>query len=160
MNNLNRRTNTTTNLRDATNNMAPIAKGRIAFSIIAGQKTADDNDATTPATVGELRDEIFKLGAVMGRTCELFLSFPCNGTHVVLDGDGRSQWSSMEMASGGGEGSTVTALGRLLGEAFLRLFSLSGKCGVDLRTCVLKKMELNGKKYPVELCNTRRKFHL
>jgi dCTP diphosphatase len=38
------------------------------------------------------------------------------------------------------------------GEIFLRLFDISLMCGVDLRTCILKKMELNGKKYPVELC--------
>lgn len=138
-----------------------------------GHRATSSTTTTPPATVAEVRDEIFELGAVMGRTCGLFLSFPRDVPVVVDvdvvgsvdddsdgdgDGDGRSPRSATGMvAGGGGEGTTHAESDRLLGETFLRLFALSGKCGVDLRTCVLKKMELNGKKYPVELCKVSEK---
>ena len=39
-----------------------------------------------------------------------------------------------------------------LGQVFLRLFVVSRVCAIDLCTSILKKVELNGRKYPVELC--------
>ena len=44
------------------------------------------------------------------------------------------------------------AIARAMGAAFVGLFVTAHTCGLDLRTCVLKKLELNGRKYPVELC--------
>ncbi|KAL3782829.1 hypothetical protein ACHAW5_000101 [Stephanodiscus triporus] len=143
----------------------PEQRLRIAFSTIESRVTAvDDKDndkcarggssttTTPPATKAEVRDEIFELSSVMGRVCEMFLSFP-RDVPVVVNVVG----SVDDDYDGGGEGTTHAASDQLLGEAFLRLFALSGKCGVDLRTCVLKKIELNGKKYPVELCKVSEK---
>ena len=40
----------------------------------------------------------------------------------------------------------------LLGEVFIQMCRICDVCDIDLRLSVLKKMELNGRKYPVELC--------
>ena len=42
-----------------------------------------------------------------------------------------------------------------MGEVFLQLFTIARVCGIDLCTSILKKVELNGRKYPVELCKVR-----
>lgn len=39
-----------------------------------------------------------------------------------------------------------------MGALFCALLQTAHSCSLDLRTCILKKMELNGRKYPVELC--------
>ena len=149
---------------------------------------SSSSSRSSPATVAEARDGIFELGAVLGRTCELFLSrLPRYDPPVVVvvvagstaeGGDGPSRSSSGPPSSallpppprGGGTATTTSddgdddracaaaaaaeeeEAGRLFGMAFLRLFALSNTCGIDLRECVLAKVELNGRKYPVELC--------
>ncbi len=42
-----------------------------------------------------------------------------------------------------------------LGRVFLQLFVVARVCGIDLRTSILKKIELNGRKYPVEPCKVK-----
>jgi len=43
-----------------------------------------------------------------------------------------------------------------IARVFWRLVVLCNVCRIDLRSCILKKIELNGKKYPVHLCKGKR----
>jgi dCTP diphosphatase len=85
-------------------------------------------------TIAAARNEVFRLGSIVGKLCSAFLAFPYDG-----DTQASKKYVNSEIAT-------------LLGDIFLQLFQLSRVCGIDLRSCVLKKMELNGRKYPVELC--------
>ena len=138
---------------------------------VAVSSPSPSSSSSSSATVAEARDGIFELGAVLGRTCELFLSrLPRYDPPFVVvvvgstegddddddDDDGPSRSSSGPPSSApppprGGTAAEEEA-GRLFGMVFLRLFALSNTCGIDLRECVLAKVELNGRKYPVELC--------
>jgi len=42
-----------------------------------------------------------------------------------------------------------------MGSVFLSLLVTSHLCDLDLRICILKKIQLNGQKYPVNLCKER-----
>jgi hypothetical protein len=81
--------------------------------------------------VATARDEIFRLGSIVGRLCSAFLTVAHDGCSEQKVGD---------------------EIALLLGEVFIQLFNVSRACSIDLRLSVLKKMELNGRKYPVELC--------
>lgn len=85
-------------------------------------------------TIAAARDEVFQLGSIVGKMCSTFMTVPRDNTSQRLMGD-----------------EVAIALARVL----IQLFRLSKVCGVDMRVCVLKKMELNGRKYPVELCKVR-----
>ncbi|KAA0044577.1 hypothetical protein IC582_017264 [Cucumis melo] len=50
-------------------------------------------------------------------------------------------------------------LGEELSDVLLYLVRLADICGIDLGKAVLRKMELNGKKYPVELCKGSSRKH-
>jgi len=41
---------------------------------------------------------------------------------------------------------------KAIGDIFLSLFIFANTCGIDLRESILKKMQLNARKYPVHLC--------
>ncbi|KAL7479658.1 hypothetical protein ACHAW6_005384 [Cyclotella cf. meneghiniana] len=86
-------------------------------------------------SIASARDEVFRLGSIVGQLCTSFLAVPYDG--------------SDDSKSSVGNNEEIVAL---LGKIFLQLFTLSRVCGIDLRLSVLKKMELNGRKYPVELC--------
>jgi len=85
-------------------------------------------------TVADVRDGILQLGAIVGGLCTVILS---------------EQLVQVEM-----DDETKTGHYQF-GRVFLQLFVVARVCGIDLRTSILKKVELNGRKYPVELCKVR-----
>ncbi|KAA0045343.1 dCTP pyrophosphatase 1-like [Cucumis melo var. makuwa] len=50
-------------------------------------------------------------------------------------------------------------LGEELSDVLLYLVRLADICGIDLDKAVLRKLELNGKKYPVKLCKESSRKH-
>eukprot|EP00804_Cyclotella_cryptica_P008477 CCRYP_003977-RA/>CCRYP_003977-RA protein AED:0.07 eAED:0.07 QI:620/1/1/1/1/1/2/219/292 len=118
---------------------------RIRFDAIqqclsdAAASTAADLQCPPPrqhsCAIASARDEVFRLGSLVGKLCASFLAAPYDGSD-----DSKSSVGNNEEIS------------KLLGEIFVQMFTLSGVCGIDLRLSILKKMELNGRKYPVELC--------
>ena len=118
---------------------APIPSQRTKFeSITHNLSTAAAARPPAPQSqcnlIATTRNETFHLGSIVGRMCSAFLAVPYDGSSQHCMGD--------EIAN-------------LLAEVLIQLCRLANVCGLDLRECVLKKMELNGRKYPVELCKVR-----
>ena len=119
---------------------APITSARIKFETLARHisSTASSANSFKPESeqciIASARNEIFTLGSVVGRMCSAFLTVSHDGS---------------------GDGAVGDDVAMILGEVFIQLFVVSNVCGIDLRMSVLKKMELNGRKYPVELCKVR-----
>jgi len=85
------------------------------------------------------RIEILRLGSKIGSLCTEIVS------HAPLDDDcSASFWST---SSPGREKIYIA-----IAAVFANLVTLSNVCDLDLQTCILKKIELNRKKYPVEQC--------
>lgn len=123
----------------------PGAQSRIAFAEIERQIICSNHQSERD-TGADARDGIFQLGAVVGEMCTLFLSVPYDSPKLAerpsLDDD--PFW--LEPSAG------KEKLANQLGELFLQLFRIACVCEIDLCTSILKKVELNGRKYPVELC--------
>lgn len=138
----------------------PASHYRIAFTAIERQVDSQNNDqcrrgnnggsgngsVISPLTISDARDQIFRLGAVVGQMCALFLSVPHDpiGFAERPSPEDDPYWLEPSPEKDG--------VSRMLGEVLLRLFAAAGACGIDLRTSILKKVELNGRKYPVDLC--------
>ena len=125
---------------------------RTAFAALAGKvrRRAADGGVPWRADVAAARDGVFRLGALVGRLCALFLSVPRDGPASAAARPSPADppfWREPSAAR--------AAVARQLGELLVHAFALAGACGVDLRESVLKKVELNEKKYPVELCKVR-----
>jgi NTP pyrophosphatase (non-canonical NTP hydrolase) len=84
----------------------------------------------------------------MGKICTTFLSVPRD---FNADAD-ESRPSPNDDPFWTENSHQKDVLSRLLGELFLHLFATAAACNLDLCVCILKKIELNCKKYPVELC--------
>jgi hypothetical protein len=121
-----------------------------------------NDDAPSTCTMSDLRDEIFHLGAIVGRLCPLFLNerhhhSQCdNSVDCAVEKEQRSVavrpfWEEHPSSSDNAK-TEVVAAHHQLGQVFLQLFVVSRVCAIDLCTSILKKVELNGRKYPVELC--------
>ena len=117
--------------------------GRVEFSFIKDTVPNDENNSLAVS-----RDQIFQLGAITGMICTSFMSVPhdINGNNDDYRPSPNDDPFWMEPSPQKEE------LSRQLGELFLHLFRISATCNLDLCVCILKKIELNGQKYPVELC--------
>ena len=132
---------------------------RIAFSSIEEKA----NDCCPDVfRVGDVRDEIFHLGAIVGRLCTFFLSdnHPsslqnCDNNSINGGEHSTFWWEEDPPPSSSADKELKAAAHQQLGEVFLQLFVVAGGIGIDLCTSILKKIELNGRKYPVELCKVR-----
>lgn len=111
---------------------------------VLGATTAQD-DTTEPLQVHHARSLILRLSVLVGNLCSIFLqSVPLDGS-TAADTDAPSRLQDTP-----GLQDSMAAL-------VLGLTSTAKALSIDLETAVLKKMELNGKKYPVELCTVRRR---
>ena len=112
------------------------------------------------------RTQVLHLGAAVGTLCSSLLA------HAPLDPSDRnplakgvdesttfpptlaelpdSFWSPSNTAPDIAAGRHLMA--QSMGRVFLALLLTASACGVDLRSCILNKLQLNAKKYPVELC--------
>ena len=116
------------------------------------------------------RTQVLHLGAAVGHLCSSLL------THAPLDPPDRNP-----LAKGVDDSTTFPAtlteipgsywhkdtstdahilagrsiIARSMGSVFLALFLTASACRVNLRSCILIKLELNNKKYPAELCRGR-----
>jgi len=84
------------------------------------------------------RSHVLQIGALTGQLCSTIL------THAPLDNHSNHFWNS----SGGGKDDIASSMGLLL----VALLVTAKACCLDLKVCILKKIELNGRKYPVHLC--------
>jgi dCTP diphosphatase len=113
---------------------ATIPSERTAFETIAkriSSTAAAQKPQSQSTTIAAARNEIFRLSSIVGRMASAFLTVSHDSGGGVAVGD--------EIAN-------------LLGEVFIQMLQICRVCGIDLRLSVLRKMELNGRKYPVELC--------
>lgn len=108
-----------------------------AASKMAPSPQCRDNDESSH-TIAIARDEVFRLGSIVGKLCSSFLNVPRDSK------DGKSFWETPS--------SQKIEVANHMGRVFLALMSVATVFGIDLRTSILKKIELNGRKYPVELC--------
>jgi len=84
------------------------------------------------------RSEIFHLGILVGDLCQSILLHPPPTNENNTPGIMRKN---------------AEEIGRPMATLLLGLlYACNAVCGMNLRTCILKKIELNGRKYPVELC--------
>ena len=75
------------------------------------------------------RDRILEIGVVVGRLCSLFLGY------AAVDVSGTCGDEMM----------------KCMGELLWALLLAAETCHMDLGDCILKKISLNGRKYPVDL---------
>jgi hypothetical protein len=105
------------------------------------ERKNDAKETTDLLSVHETRSLILRLSVLVGNLCSLFLqSIPLDGVSVstgaqTLQGTPGIQMKMAELLSG--------------------LMSTAASVSINLETAILKKMELNGKKYPVHLCKVR-----
>ncbi|KAL7471989.1 hypothetical protein ACHAXS_012311 [Conticribra weissflogii] len=127
------------NMNNSSANNPPLSFASIeqmyAASKLSSPAQCRDNDAPTIAIA---RDEVFRLGSVVGKMCSSFLTVPRDSE------EGKAFWGALS--------SQKNEVANHMGRVFLALLSVATVCGIDLRTSILKKIELNGRKYPVELC--------
>jgi dCTP diphosphatase len=135
--------------------------GRVDFAYLrdncsSGGATNDtiNNHTTEPINKKSLattRDQIFQLGAMTGKICTTFLSVP-HDYNRNADDDDESRPSPNDDPFWTEPSPQKDELSKQLGELFLHLFTISATTNLDLLVSILKKIELNGQKYPVELC--------
>ena len=104
-----------------------------AFSSIE-EKLDVSVSSRSSCTIADVRDEILHLVVIVGGLCTFFLT---DRFHRLKQEQQRKECAGQDYQ---------------LGRVFLQLFAVARVCGIDLRTSILKKIELNGRKYPVELC--------
>ena len=99
------------------------------------------------------RSRVLQIGACVGQLCSSLLSHaPLDPIHNVTVEETNSSgltkshpfWSSHNQFKG--------EIATSIGVVFISLLLAARTFDVDLRECILKKMILNAKKYPVELC--------
>lgn len=137
----------------------PGAQSRIAFTTIehriklqnknnnADQQQQCDTSSNNNNDMAHARNQMFKLGAIVGQMCTLFLTVP-HDSPITSTRPSALDTPTFWLESSGEKETVANQLTQL----FLQLFVISGECGIDLCTSILKKVELNGRKYPVELC--------
>ena len=95
--------------------------------------------ANVAANVTSPRCEVLNLGAEIGNLCQNILTYaPQDGT------TNSSFWST--------KSSNRESIYDAIASVFSCLVRISYVCGIDLRSGILKKIDLNGRKYPVDLC--------
>eukprot|EP00574_Skeletonema_japonicum_P005369 CAMPEP_0201721744 /NCGR_PEP_ID=MMETSP0593-20130828/6348_1 /ASSEMBLY_ACC=CAM_ASM_000672 /TAXON_ID=267983 /ORGANISM="Skeletonema japonicum, Strain CCMP2506" /LENGTH=320 /DNA_ID=CAMNT_0048212613 /DNA_START=1 /DNA_END=963 /DNA_ORIENTATION=- len=125
----------------------------------SNNKNDDDEPNNNHNSIAATRDQIFQLGALTGMICTTFLSVP----HDTTTNNNNTDNDDDESKPSPNDNPFYTTkpqpsspkkqiLSHQLAQLFLHLFQISTTCHLDLRTCILKKIQLNGQKYPVELC--------
>ncbi|KAL7552943.1 hypothetical protein ACHAWF_017902 [Thalassiosira exigua] len=141
----------------------PGPQSRIAFSdlerrVLDGRAGDDDrfralggggpSSSAPAASLADARDRVLRLCETAGRMCGVFRTVAprdASSERAVLPSpDVDPFWLEPSPEKDN--------VAECLCEAFRDLFVVADACGVDMCTCILKKVELNGKKYPVELC--------
>ena len=134
----------------------PDPNSRVAFARIEREIAAHGSSVDDPPpqsqqhrqSIAWARDQVFRLGSIVGQLCSSFLIVPRDFTNDGTTSNGESKddsfWSTASPFK--------DELAKQLGNIFLELFAMASLCGIDLRTSILKKVELNGRKYPVDLC--------
>jgi hypothetical protein len=109
--------------------------------------TADETiDKTELLSVHETRSLILRLSVLVGNLCSLFLqSIPLDGASVSTGAQTLQSTPGIQMC---------------MAELLSGLMSTAASVSINLETAILKKMELNGKKYPVHLCKVRRRNNI
>jgi len=99
-------------------------------------------DATNPvcssAKVSSIRTSVLNLGSQVGSLCQSFLSVPLDNSQ------GEKFFENLS--------SEKDDIEQHMTSIFLCLLDVSNKCNLNLSSCILKKMDLNERKYPVDLC--------
>ena len=116
---------------------------RISFAAIAIEQK---NNEVSLKSLSGARDTIFQLGSIVGQMCSIFLTVPHDSIECTERPSLNDDPFWLEESIGKDEVATQ------LGKVFIQLFATASVCGIDLCTSILKKVELNGRKYPVELC--------
>lgn len=95
------------------------------------------------------RDHVLRLGELVGRLCSSFLTHaPLDTKREPLDNVPALEKKSYFWTTDS-EARQIIVNG--IGELFAAVILAAETCDMELGDCILKKMELNNKKYPVEL---------
>jgi hypothetical protein len=98
-------------------------------------------DETGLLSIHETRSLILRISVLVGNLCALFLqSVPLDGGSVATGAQTLQNTPGIQIC-----------MAELLSGIMVTAASLS----INIETAILKKMELNGKKYPVHLCKVR-----
>lgn len=121
-------------------------------SLVCSRLNQMDPNKNVDCAGGFPRSQVLHLGACVGKLCSSIL------THAPLDCSHSSSeeaypstsreshpfWSSPSLDK--------DEIAKSMGHVFIALHQTAQSYNIDLRVCILKKMILNAKKYPVELC--------
>lgn len=117
-------------------------------------------------TTSKARNQVLKMGSEMGSLCHQVITFaPLDQTHhhqTSGNDNDEKKGKENDVAVEREEDRThsfwsIESEGRKkirdsICSVFRALSALCDICGIDLSVAIVKKMELNAKKYPVELC--------
>jgi dCTP diphosphatase len=101
-------------------------------------------DSSTPRCLA------LQLGASVGKLCGKLSTAPLDPvrtqetTNIQPTCENEPFWSTPS--------SEREDIYKAIGDIFLSLCIFANRCGIDLRESILKKMQLNARKYPVHLC--------
>jgi len=99
----------------------------------------------TSVNTSSPRSEVLNLGAEVGNLCKQILS------HAPLD-DNNSSDEALILSFWSSPSCSRKKIYDAIASVFACLVKISCVCGIDFRSSILKKIDLNGRKYPVELC--------
>lgn len=132
---------------------SPNAVRSISSTVMDEDRKNDAKETTVDETellsVHETRSLILRLSVLVGNLCSLFLqSIPLDGGSVSTTGGAGAVTQTLQDTPG---------IQICMAELLSGLMCTAASVSINLETAILKKMELNGKKYPVHLCKVRRR---
>ena len=106
------------------------------------------------------RSEVLHLGSIVGNLCtQLLIHGPCDPYRPQLSPAETESQEFLPTLEDSDFWSVPSherdEIYKAVGAVFWHLVILSQAFGLDLRTCIMKKVELNCRKYPVSLCKVR-----
>lgn len=123
-------------------------------------QTNDGKDITSPSptsvvlreatpSLATARDNVYKLSAAAGSLCYLFLSAPhdANGEEGCPERpspDDHPFWTEKSKEK--------DEIGNQMGRVFMSLFTIAANLSINMVDIINRKIELNARKYPVDLC--------
>jgi dCTP diphosphatase len=109
------------------------------------QSSAKSHLDQLPLEEQSTRHQIMQLIVLVGRLSASFLQ------HSPLDAP-RPALHDLDESSSVVDWNAHPECCTLMGDLLYRLAVAAASCNLDLKTCILRKMELNARKYPIHLC--------
>jgi hypothetical protein len=139
---------------------------RMSSEAHSEENTDNSINASSPAThtsgINHVRSLVFELASLVGELCSLFLKrVPLDSPYVPLPPASLAE-EQVEAATNNNDDEAFSIsrpnkiddkdVARMMGSVLLKLIELGHSLNLQLGTVIQRKMSLNAKKYPADLC--------